>query len=100
MRLHHDRYDVASEKLARFDGLMDGDHSRLYGYGFSYVYRKSTMLALRFSGASSQTRLGLWNLTTCWFLAAAALTQTHGPRHVPPRRLTRPSNPSSHRLCE
>jgi hypothetical protein len=46
----HNRYDVASEKLARFDGLMDGDHSRLYGYGFSYVYRKSPMLALRFSG--------------------------------------------------
>jgi hypothetical protein len=56
---------VASEKLARFDGLMDGDHSRLYGYGFSYVYRKSPMLALRFSGATQATDFtSLVNLTT------------------------------------
>jgi hypothetical protein len=30
---------------------MDGDHSRLYGYGFSYMYLKQPVLALGFSGA-------------------------------------------------
>mmetsp|Transcript_34764 Transcript_34764/g.66374 ORF Transcript_34764/g.66374 Transcript_34764/m.66374 type:complete len:264 (-) Transcript_34764:307-1098(-) len=44
-------YDLVSEKLARFDGLSDGDHTRLYGYGFSYMYRKDSIRAIHGFGA-------------------------------------------------
>eukprot|EP00238_Polyblepharides_amylifera_P004414 CAMPEP_0196574730 /NCGR_PEP_ID=MMETSP1081-20130531/4380_1 /TAXON_ID=36882 /ORGANISM="Pyramimonas amylifera, Strain CCMP720" /LENGTH=166 /DNA_ID=CAMNT_0041892837 /DNA_START=341 /DNA_END=841 /DNA_ORIENTATION=+ len=41
-------YDLASRKLALFDGLSDGDHSRLYGYGFSYLYKRAAILDVQF----------------------------------------------------
>merc|ERR1712242_9868 len=33
-------YDLSADMLAWFDGLQDGDHTRLYGYGFTYMYKR------------------------------------------------------------
>lgn len=45
-------YDLSSDVLARYDGVADGDHSRLYGYGFSYLYRRERALAVGFPDRS------------------------------------------------
>ena len=37
-------FDLNAQALGRFDGAQDGDHSRLWGYGFSYAYWRDAVL--------------------------------------------------------
>lgn len=41
-------YDLRRGVYAWYDGEADGDHGRLYGYGFTYVYVRLAVSAVRF----------------------------------------------------